>query len=129
MVTLASPAPLPSAKDSLAAALAAKEGLDAAAKTFVDSIASDLNGAVVPGSGVVELLDTTLAGSDKKKAYERQAALHVVKDIVARGGAAVMPVTSLPPSTPSPCAPPPFPSLSTGSTPRLSGSLRPPQST
>lgn len=90
MVSLSAPAPDATIKAALQTVLANKDDRQAAATTFVSGLA-DVRVALAAPSGVLELLNRTLSGSDKKKSFERDAALRVVKAIVEKHGAAVMP--------------------------------------
>eukprot|EP00171_Calliarthron_tuberculosum_P011435 IDg11435t1 len=78
------------AKAALQTVLACKGDRKAAAADFVKSVAN-VHAALAPSTGVIELLNKTLSGSDKKKVFERDAALQVVKALVATYGPAVMP--------------------------------------
>lgn len=78
------PAPDAAIQSALKTTLAVKDARETAAADFVKGIAS-IQAAIAPDSGVIELLNTTLSGSDKKKASERQVALLVVQELVARG--------------------------------------------
>ena len=52
---------------------------------------ADVYGALNPDSGVVEQLVTTLSSTDKKKAFDRHAALHVLNELVKTQGVSIMP--------------------------------------
>lgn len=92
-ISFAEPAATPAVKDAFTAVLATADDRATAASAFVDTHCATL-ACFAADSGLISALTDILKSGDKKRASQREVALHVVSALLAKHGLSASPYMS-----------------------------------